>query len=810
MTRGSERWTGTRRGEKERSAALRAAACALVALASGAACAKPYAPIELPPPPEPHVGGRTLAPGEDAAPASRSNAPAARVAGTPAGSAARGAGTPAGPGGRGANAPGAFAPGASPSGAVELAVSSSHACVRTTDGEVWCWGRGDAGELGDGRRGYAPIPKRVVLPKRAVRLDRDSARCAVLEDATVACWGGWTKAHGDRAAVPVQVVAGVSDVVFVSSEGARRIFIRRDGSTLFTDASARAPVVAPALAGAVEIVQSWKEGCARFGDGSVKCWSSAPPRPPSPARPGAAPPAPSAPALPPLVPRIPANAVGLAASCAVMADRTARCWGDNESGILGDGTSIDRKEPVRVLGLADAAQVSRGGHTACATSTDGRVRCWGDASEYPLIPGHPRRLHATPAPAPLDGIAEVAVGISHACARSVDGRVACWGRNQFAEIGDGARALERPTPSFVVGFGRSAPAPEPAAGPPAPFAPAPPGVVATDIAAGGDTTCARLSDGSARCWGKNDSGQLGDGTRADQPRPVRVPYLPAVASVRPGGHHTCAIGAGADAGAVFCWGFGGLGQAVDAPLRVPARVAGLGGVVQIAVGEITCALGGDGSVKCWGDYDAGFGDPGPTGSLTPTAVAGAGGLVEIAAGGSGACGRTAGGDVRCFGWGPLRALSGGRTPKRRAMPAPGIARAKAIAVGSGVACAVVDAGAVRCWGSGEVADVDRVRTRDDAYDVWVPVRAKGYDRSLDLALGQDGSCARSESRELACWRDGTLARPGLRDVVKVAHGAAHACALLANGQVHCWGSNDSGQLGDGTTTARSTPVRVVF
>ncbi|MCW5838099.1 MAG: hypothetical protein KIS78_37255, partial [Labilithrix sp.] len=52
--------------------------------------------------------------------------------------------------------------------------------------------------------------------------------------------------------------------------------------------------------------------------------------------------------------------------------------------------------------------------------------------------------------------------------------------------------------------------------------------------------------------------------------------------------------------------------------------------------------------------------------------------------------------------------------------------------------------------------------------------------------------------------------PGLRDVVKVAHGGAHACALLANGQVHCWGSNDSGQLGDGTTIARSTPVRVVF
>ncbi len=712
----------------------------------------------------------------------------------------------------------------------------SHACVRTANGEVWCWGHGDSGELGDGRRGYAFAPRQVPLPQKAIKLTSGDPRCAILEGGVVACWGGWSKAYGDHNAVGVQTF-NLTDIVSVSSpfaHGSHRYFLRRDGTVFEVDGS-RPPVAIPSLSGAEEIMQGTDDVCARMKDKSVRCWSDKPtPRIVTPSRAGkkkdtpvsAIPPPPPDPSqriVPALRPML-AGAISLGEECAVLADRTVRCWGDNTGGQLGDGSSVSRPQPgPAVAGVTNAAMVSRGSYAACAVLTDGSAKCWGDSTEYPLIPGAPRRLHASAVPIPLKGIAELHVSIHHACARLTDGRVACWGRNQFSELGDGSKDLERPEPSFVIGFGRPSPAQRTKEG----DAPARSNgalvTTAQDVSAGGSTTCARMTDGTPRCWGKNADGQLGDGTRDNRSRPVAIPYLSTVTMIRPGNNHTCAIGAQADDGAVFCWGFGligELGQGNEDSQRVPVRVPGLTGVKQISMAGFSCALLADGSVKCWGDYDSGAGDPAPSGSKSPTLVNGATGLVEIATTGSGGCGRTAAGDVKCFGWGSLRELSGGRTPKRTAMPVRGVTRAKALAGGGGGFCAVVEpasgsGGNVLCWGSGvhDALDIQHVVTADGTWNVWAPVRAKGYDRVLDLAIGGDGSCARTEAKELACFRDKkSIAAPamGLRDVVKVTYGEAHACALLGNGEVHCWGKNDAGQLGDGTTTDRAQPVRVAF
>lgn len=169
--------------------------------------------------------------------------------------------------------------------------------------------------------------------------------------------------------------------------------------------------------------------------------------------------------------------------------------------------------------------------------------------------------------------------------------------------------------------------------------------------------------------------------------------------------------------------------------------------------------------------------------------------------------RTVAGDIRCFGWGVLNELSGGRTPNRVARPVRGLGRARSLAAGRPL-CAVVESGSVMCWGAGDAVDVSRPRDRSDAFDLWTPTRARGFDRVLDLSVGEDRSCARGEAKDLTCWEDGALVRPALRDVVKVTHGREHACALLGSGEVHCWGKNASGQLGDGSTIDRTTPGRV--
>lgn len=105
--------------------------------------------------------------------------------------------------------------------------------------------------------------------------------------------------------------------------------------------------------------------------------------------------------------------------------------------------------------------------------------------------------------------------------------------------------------------------------------------------------------------------EVDDQGRDTQCRPTANPYLKNVSAIRPGEHHTCAL----EAGNVWCWGMnatGQLGLGDDVDHRIPTKVPGLSGVKQIAVGGFACALLGDGSVRCWGDYDSGAGDPAPS------------------------------------------------------------------------------------------------------------------------------------------------------------------------------------------------------
>src|SRR5262249_437912 len=120
---------------------------------------------------------------------------------------------------------------------------------------------------------------------------------------------------------------------------------------------------------------------------------------------------------------------------------------------------------------------------------------------------------------------------------------------------------------------------------------APAGVVTT--VTHGDYACALHTDGTVDCWGDNEVGQLGDGTRRPRPVPRRVPHVRGVRALALGGATACALHAD---GGVSCWGV-----LADDPAVKPRRIPDLGGVVEIAAGAMHfCARGGDGSVRCWG------------------------------------------------------------------------------------------------------------------------------------------------------------------------------------------------------------------
>jgi alpha-tubulin suppressor-like RCC1 family protein len=361
---------------------------------------------------------------------------------------------------------------------------------------------------------------------------------------------------------------------------------------------------------------------------------------------------------------------------------------------------------------------------------------------------------------------------------------------------------------------------------------------AANIVAGGIHTCAVLGSGTVKCWGNNGWGQLGDGTTADSPAPVvvtGVTALPGVTTVAGGEHHTCAVVAG---GAVSCWGRNDSGQ-VGRPFSphesTAATIAGLSGATTVAAGDFhTCALvplfegSQAGTVKCWGKGTSGqLGDDHFTTSPVPVTVAGITNAVAIGAGGNTTCAALLGGTLWCWGDNTQGKLGIGSNALFVGTPQPvstatGMFNVVDVSPGYRHTCAHTSTGGVWCWGDESIGQLGNGVAVPGGFSN-VPVAVSGMLAGL-IDTGSDFTCAELSLQGINCWGrndlgqvgDGSTtsryvptAPTGLSGVVRVTAGDGHACAILVDSSVHCWGWNAFGQLGDGTNVNRLTSVPVV-
>jgi alpha-tubulin suppressor-like RCC1 family protein len=370
------------------------------------------------------------------------------------------------------------------------------------------------------------------------------------------------------------------------------------------------------------------------------------------------------------------------------------------------------------------------------------------------------------------------------------------------------------------------------------------------IAAGASHTCALLGTGSVRCWGSNSAGQLGygNGNPAVAGTPAQngdVPVGGAVTQIAAGSNHTCALLA---TGAVRCWGSAangrlGYGNTNDIGDDEPASAAGdlpLGAVTAVATGGAhTCVMLAAGGVRCWGASNNGQTGSGQTSDLGDNESIGGVADVNVgtiplvvATGSSHTCVRTAVGNLRCWGTGALGQLGYGNTNNIGDNETPNTAgnvsvdaqSLGAFDLGGNHTCALTALGGVRCWGSaldgqlgyGNTNNIGDGETPQSAGDVNVG------GPSVAIALGQNHSCAISSTGALRCWGNNAFGQLGYGNVTNVGDnetpasagnvnvganvsqvtaGNNHTCAILAGGTaVRCWGRNDVGQLGYGTTT----------
>jgi alpha-tubulin suppressor-like RCC1 family protein len=345
------------------------------------------------------------------------------------------------------------------------------------------------------------------------------------------------------------------------------------------------------------------------------------------------------------------------------------------------------------------------------------------------------------------------------------------------------------------------------------------------VSSGGAHTCGLTSDQRLYCWGWNYNGQVGDGTNGNiRTRPVPVGGALRFRQVDLGTSHTCAITTG---DLLYCWGwneFGQLGNGTKSFGRsTPGPVSGNHRFRSVAGGSLhTCAISmADNRAYCWGSNTSGqLGDGTTSERLTPTPVRGTMRFRRITAGDH-TCGLNT--ENRAFCWGTNRygqLGDGTETPQRLTPTRVTGGRAfKEIDAGNRHTCAVTAADfRAFCWGDGRNGALGNGRR----YLSFWPRAVSGgltFDR---VTAGNSHTCGETTGNRAYCWGynetgalgDGTTTTRLTPVAVKGNHffsqlsAGGHSCGRTAESRAYCWGGNEVGQLGDGTTTTRTTPTPV--
>jgi alpha-tubulin suppressor-like RCC1 family protein len=665
--------------------------------------------------------------------------------------------------------------------AVEAAVAAGGeaTCALRPDGTVWCWGTGQAGQLGYGNARVNPSPTQVqgLPPARAISLGNAHA-CAVDAEAALWCWGSNEAERistGFEGPVPHRV-AGFEQTEMVSAHGNNTCAIRKDGTLWCWGRNyegqlahpeagfASGPVQIPGIPVADRVQNGHLHICAIASE-QVFCWGS---NDQGQVLPGAETNVRS-PRRVPAAAGARALALGLAHSCAALPGGRVVCWGSDVHGVVSGAGRLAGSLPagVSVEHLA-STEVS-----VCAGLSDGTIRCWGGNGHGQLGDGG-FGDRSTPAPVPgVSGATGLAAGFAHTCAQRDDDTVLCWGSDSLGQLGRGGRAESTPVPVEVLSVTN-----------------------AVQVRNAVTSSCTLSSTGRLWCWGRGMFGQLGPSHAGTHGLPE---LLPEVAGVTALAGSYLSICTGDSSGRVRCWGNDFDTGSI------------FSGIKDLACGHAhTCVVDGGNEVRCWGNN--GFGEVGDgtrsrRDASNPPRVMG--GAVQLALGTSFSCARSQDGAVWCWGVNDQGQLGLGSTLESTT-PArvTGLVTATDVAARRRHACAVAAvSGEVFCWGNNEGGKAGQPTS---ATSLLSPQRVDGISGVSRVSAGGNHSCA-LVSESVYCWgRNGSKqlgSRRGdgpnptrveaLPPVVDVGAGEDWSCAVATTGKVYCWGANTNGELGDG-------------
>ena len=614
---------------------------------------------------------------------------------------------------------------------VSLAAGDYHTCGLTVIGDAYCWGSNWAGQLGDGTSGSGYTSADRFLPV-AVSGGRTFTSivaggghtCGLLSSGMALCWGAsWQGQQGDGTlgrdhSTPVAVTGGLVYRVLVA--GYAHTCGITTGGSLFC----------------------WgRNAFGQLGNGHRGEISTSPT---------------AVIGGPPFTKLV----AGHDHTCAVASVGSAHCWGLNLFGQIGDGTSgngdwysmANRTSPVVPSGGRMFTSIVAGENHTCGLTSPSAVFCWGSNASGQLGDGTVVNrsdpvLVAMPAatPSPTATVANragitftsLSAGYMHTCGvERGTGNAWCWGSNGYGQLGNGSQGVggdqsaDRSLPVLVLGGRRFA-----------------------SLAAGSSHTCGLDTEGIAYCWGYNDSGQLGDITISSRSTPVAVSGGHLFSSLAAGENHTCGV---TQNGAAYCWGgnsSGQLGNTNRGEEISPIGVRGGQTFARLVAGvRHTCGID-RGTAWCWGNNTWGQLGNGTSGEglAAPVAVTGGASFTALAAGSYHTCGLGSGtGKVWCWGWNIMGQLGDGTSVSARSDPAElsGGRTFNSLAAGNSHSCGLSQNGTAYCWGfngQGQLGDGTFVTNQT------APVAVAGDRTFVSIVAGNFHSCGLASSGTAYCW-----------------------------------------------------------
>lgn len=705
----------------------------------------------------------------------------------------------------------------------QVATGIYHSCALNLEGFAYCWGDNKGGALGTG------LPDDIIKKPRQVLGDIQFSKlvlgtytCGIALDGEVYCWGDDSDdllGFGDMIhTFPIKIISG-EKVLDLSIGSDKACYIKESNQELHcwgdnTDGAlglegAGAEVQTPMRVGTgqyqkVSVGES--HVCAIGIDGYVYCWgvqeagfSSL--------GVGSADRVVSSPLKVQIDTDIKFKEIASAIyhTCAISLEDSLYCWGLKGAG---NPYAVDNDLDIEVIanpqevnfnGEQTFKEISTNYIQTCAIASSGAIYYWGldQGGTGALAREYVGDVFFAPEKVNSDtDFVSVSTNMLKTCALKSSGSVYCWGDNDGNVLGveSDDKIVHRP---MMVRTGKDK---EPEI---------------LSLATGSKHTCAiRSIDKKILCWGDNESGQLGTGDNKKSLLPIHIEEVPGVSGykeVAAYDEHTCALTID---GNIYCWGSDISGEQSVGKV-IPTIVSSTRKFKSLKTGrKHACAIGEDDKIYCWGQQDARLGSL-PGNKTIPTKISNNESYTQIFIGNKNSCGITTDSFLRCWGVNDDGALGSGNSMSKAAAESPQgwqTKKVKSVAMGAEHTCAILENGDLYCWGRNQVYQFGITGSVIETS----PKHLKPGQKFEKVYAGGDHTCVIDILGETECWGFNLFGETGILSTfysnntkfqgetfsyfslgVSAGTGQGHACAILSNDGLKCWGSNVFGQLGIG-------------